>query len=53
MSCLGLVFILNKYFEKCKTCNKPMITKNKNPHRNVERNIKLLELIHIDNYKLE
>jgi hypothetical protein len=52
MSCLGLVFILNKYFEKYETCNEPMITK-KNPYRNVERNIKLLELIHIDNYKLE
>ena len=46
MSNMGLIPRLTKDFEKCKACSQAKITKR--PHKNVERNTELLELIHID-----
>ena len=46
MSNLGLIPRLTNIFEKCETCTQAKITKR--PHKSVERNIELLELIHTD-----
>ena len=46
MNNIGLIPRLIKDFEKCEACSQAKITKW--PHRNVERNIELLELIHTD-----
>ena len=46
MNSLGLIPRLSKDFEKCETCSQAKITKR--PHKNVVRNIELLELIHSD-----
>ena len=43
MSNIGLIPRLTKDIEKCEACNQAKITKR--PHKNVERNTKLLELI--------
>ena len=43
MSNIGLIPRLTKDIEKCEACNQAKITKW--PHKNVERNTKLLELI--------
>ena len=46
MSNIGLIPRLTKDIEKCKACSQAKITKR--PYKNVERNTKLLELIHTD-----
>ena len=46
MSNIGLIPRPTKDFEKCETCNQAKIIKR--PYKNVERNTKLLELIHTD-----
>ena len=46
MSSLGLIPRLTRNFEKCETCSQAKITKR--PHKSVERNTELLELIHSD-----
>jgi hypothetical protein len=46
MSSLGLIPRLTKFFEKCETCSQAKITKR--PHKSVERNTELSELIHND-----
>ena len=44
MSTIGLIPRLTKDIEKCEACSQAKITKR--PHKNVERNTELLELIH-------
>jgi serine/threonine-protein kinase RIO1 len=46
MSSLGSIPRLTKNFEKYETCSQAKITKR--PHKSVERNTELLELIHSD-----
>ena len=51
MSNIGLIPRLTKDFEKCEACSQAKITKQ--PHKNVEKNTKLLELIHTNLYEFE
>ena len=51
MSNIELIPRLTKDIEKCEACIQAKITKW--PHKNVERNTELLELIHIDLCELE
>ena len=51
MSNIGLIPRLTKYFEKCEACSQAKITKR--PHKNVERNTELFELIHTDFFEFE
>ena len=44
MSNIGSIPRLTKDFEKCEACNQAKIIKR--PHKNVERNTELLEVIH-------
>ena len=46
MSNMGSIPRLTKDFEKCEACNQAKIIKR--PHKNVERNTELLEVIHTD-----
>ena len=46
MSNIGSIARLTKDFEKCEACNQAKIIKR--PHKNVERNTELLEVIHTD-----